>query len=198
MFALASWRVRGAAPRRKFWLFTPPHTALPCTTPGSSQTQRPVRWWCSTAFCLTSSACCSAPCGTCDACSVGAPHLDFREQRDEPCRFCASTLLQPLFCARLPVKKVSCAARRHPISPAQRKIFFCSAQEAHFACENAGRRRTLEALLEGGQAGRRRIAIQPSIRNSERQHNESGTSHSRTRRSARARTASNARWAPTT
>ena len=51
-------QVRGAAPRRKFWLFTPPHTALPCTTPGSSQTQRPVRWWCSTAFCLTSSACC--------------------------------------------------------------------------------------------------------------------------------------------
>ena len=85
--------------------------------------------------------------------------------------------MQPLFCARLPVKKVSCAARRHPVSPAQRKKIFSRAQEAHFACENAGRRRTLEALLEGGQAGRRRIAIQPSIRNSERQHNESGTSH---------------------
>ena len=93
--------------------------------------------------------------GTCVACSVGAPHLDFRDQRDEPRRFCASTLFQPLLRARLPVKKVSCAARRHPVSPAQRKKNLSSAQEAHFACENASWRRTLEALLEGGQAGRR-------------------------------------------
>merc|ERR1711951_179518 len=78
-------------------------------------------------------------------CSVGAPHLDFQDQHDEPRRFCASTLFQPLLRARLPVKKVSCAARRHPVSPAQRKKILSSAQEAHFACENAGWRRTLEA-----------------------------------------------------
>ena len=101
-------------------------------------------------------ACTCVARGTCVACSVGAPHLDFRDQRDEPRRFCASTLFQPLFCARLPVKNVSCAARRYPVSPAQRKKILSSAQEAHFACENAGWRRTLEALLEGGQAGRRR------------------------------------------
>ena len=79
-----------------------------------------------------------APRGTCVACSVGAPHLDFRDQGDEPRRFCASTLFQPLLRARLPIKKVSCAARRHPVSPAQRKKILSCAQEANFACENAG------------------------------------------------------------
>ena len=84
------------------------------------------------------------------------PHLDFRDQHDEARRFGAGMTFQRLLRARLPRQKISCAARRHPVSPAQRKKILSGAQEAHFACRNAGWRRTLDALLEGGQAGRRR------------------------------------------
>ena len=52
---------------------------------------------------------------------------------------------QPLFCARRPAQKVSCAARRHLVSPAQREKFLSGAQEAKFACEKYA----LAAHLEG-------------------------------------------------
>ena len=69
---------------------------------------------------------------------------------------CALGLLWPLqhdFPAAVlrappPLKKFPAPQRRHLVSPAQRKKFLSSAQEAHFACENAGWRRTLEALID--------------------------------------------------
>ena len=49
------------------------------------------------------------------------------------------------FFARAPPQKVSCAARRHLVSPAQRRKILSSAQEAHFACEKCA----LAIHLEG-------------------------------------------------
>ena len=74
------------------------------------------------------------------------------EARGTPINY---TFAATFWCAP-PRQKVSDGARRHPVSLAQRKKILSSAQEAHFACENAGWRRTLEALIECGQAGRRR------------------------------------------
>ena len=65
-------------------------------------------------------------------------HRDLRDQHDESRRFCAGVAFQRLLRARLPRQKISCAARRHPVSPAQRKQILSCAQEVRFACKNAG------------------------------------------------------------
>ena len=63
------------------------------------------------------------------------PHLDFRDQHDEARRFGTGVTFQQLLRARLPCQKISCAARRHTVSPAQRKQILSCAQAARFACK---------------------------------------------------------------
>ena len=85
----------------------------------------------------------------------GAPHLDFRDQRDEARRFCASTVPSH-FCARAsPSKRVPAPQGATLSAPRRGENFEHSAPKANFACENAGWRRTFKAGVEGGQAGRR-------------------------------------------
>ena len=55
-------------------------------------------------------------------CCYWPPHLDFQHQRDEPHRFSTGTIFHPLF-LRAPPSKVSCAARRHLVSPRSGRKF---------------------------------------------------------------------------
>ena len=66
------------------------------------------------------------------------PHLDFRDQHDEALRCGAGVTFQWLLRARLPVKKISCAARRHSVSPAQRKQIFELCSGSAFCVQKRG------------------------------------------------------------
>ena len=73
--------------------------------------------------------------------SVPSPqHRDFRDQHDEPRRFCAGAAFPAAF-ARAPpaVEWISCAVRRQSASPAQRKKKMSCAHEAHVSTRAARR-----------------------------------------------------------
>ena len=75
--------------------------------------------------------------------SVPSPqHRDFRDQHDEPRRFCAGAAFPAAF-ARAPpaVEWISCAVRRQSASPAQRKKKMSCAHEAHVSTRAARWRR---------------------------------------------------------